>query len=67
MLRMTRVRRLFYEAYVTFAATMKHRVEREDDGPVKKMPKLERDQRLKAVREKVTGLMIENELEPASQ
>eukprot|EP00971_Amphidinium_carterae_P319870 6358082-Amphidinium_carterae.1 len=45
---MTRVRRLFYEAYVTFEATMKHRVEREDDGPVKKMPKLEHDQRLKA-------------------
>ena len=47
---MASLRRLFFEAYTLVASDMKSRVERTDDDPPKKMPRVERQARLLALR-----------------
>ena len=44
------VRRLFFEAYTMVAADMRDRVERTDEDPPKKLPKVEREDRMTRVR-----------------
>ena len=57
-------RQLFFEAYTLVATDMKARVERTDDDPPKKMPKIERETRLDDVKGWYGSLRIEDDKEP---
>ena len=60
------VRRLHFEAYTFVAADLRHRVERTDDEPVRKMPRVERESRVEAVRERVGALAQSDERVPGA-
>jgi hypothetical protein len=47
--KVTSVRRLFYESYTIMVSDLKHRVERTDDEPLRKLPVAERAARLTAL------------------
>ena len=59
------LRRLFFEAYTLVASDMRSRVERTDEDPPKKLPKVERESRVQAIRDRLPGARVTDEREPA--
>ena len=59
------LRRLFFECYTLVASDMRSRVERTDDDPPKKLPRVERESRVEAVKTRLPGARINDEREPA--
>ncbi len=60
------LRRLFFEAYALVVSDMKTRVERGDEDPPRKMPRVEKEDRVEAVRLRLPGARLVDEREPAS-
>jgi hypothetical protein len=58
------LRRLFFEAYTMVASDMRSRVERTDDDPPKKLPRVERENRIDAIRRRLPGARLTDEREP---
>ena len=59
-------RRLYFEAYTYAASDMKLRVERGDDEPPRKMPRVEREDRVDAIRGRLGVTTISDERVPGS-
>ena len=59
------LRRLFFEAYTLVASDMKTRVERTDEDPPRKLPRVERQDRLTALQQRLPGSRLSDEREPA--
>ena len=57
------VKRLFYESYTMMVSEMKHKVERTDGEPPRKLPAPEREARRLSQQEKLSGLEIKGPLE----
>ena len=57
-------RRLFFEAYTLAAADMKGKIDRTDGDPPKKMPKIERESRIDAIKTANGSLKIKDHTEP---
>ena len=49
-------RRLFFQAYTLMASDLKSTVERADDEPARKMPRVERESRVSAVTSRLVGV-----------
>ena len=65
--RMPAFRRLIFECHTYVAADMQARTTRTDDDPPRKMPQAERVQRWTALKGRLTGLTLANELEPSHE
>ena len=61
------VRRLHLEAYTYAVSDMRLRVERTDEDPPRKMPRVERESRVDAIRDRLGKSFIHEERVPASQ
>jgi hypothetical protein len=62
--KVTAVRRLFYESYTIMVSDLKHRVERTDDEPIRKLPIAERAFRLIALQARLgPGVPVADESE----
>ena len=59
------LRRLWYESHAIAISDMKSRLERTAGDAPRQMPSAERMQRLKRQKEALTGLLIDQTLEPA--
>jgi hypothetical protein len=57
--------RLHFEAFTLIASDMKSRVERTDEDPPRKLPRVERETRLAIIRERLPGADISEERVPA--
>ncbi len=64
--RVAQLRRLFFEAYTMVASDMRSRVERTDDDPPKKLPRVERENRIDAIRRRLPGARLTDEREPGA-
>lgn len=58
------LRRLFFESYTLVASDMRSRLERNEDDPPKKLPRVERENRVEAVKSRLPGARINDEREP---
>jgi hypothetical protein len=60
------LRRLFFEAYSTALQDLKARLERGDGDPPRKLPKVDRDNRVEQVRARLPGARLREEREPGA-
>ena len=60
------VRNLYFESYTYAASDMRSRVERTDEDPPRRMPRVERETRVEAVRDRIGKSTISEERIPAS-
>ncbi len=58
------IRQLCYEALTVAVAAIRQRVEQSEDAPIRKLPAQERDERLRRLRERITGFSITGDHEP---
>ena len=59
------IRQLCYEALTVAVAAIRQRVEQNEDAPVRKLPAQEREERLRRLKQRVTGFSISGDYEPA--
>ena len=58
------IRQLCYEALTVAVAAIRQRVEQSEDAPVRKLPAQERDERLRRLKQRITGFSISGDHEP---
>jgi hypothetical protein len=58
------LRRLFFEAYTFVVQDMRTRVDRSEDDPPRKLPRVEHQDRVAAVRSRLPGARLSDEREP---
>ena len=63
--KMSVYRRLFYESFTLAAAELRSRLDRSEDQGPRKLPVPERSARLSEQKKRLTGLVLEGELEPS--
>lgn len=59
------VRQLAYEALTVAVAAIRQRVEQSEDTPIRRLPAQERDERLRRLKQRITGFTIHGDHEPA--
>jgi hypothetical protein len=62
----SKMRRLYFEAYTIMLADTRARVERRDDEPPRKMPRVERESRITAVKARLPGVLTSDERIPGA-
>ena len=62
--RLASLKQLAYESLTVAVAAIKQRIESPSDETAKKLPPQEKDQRLQAVKEKITGFDVSGDYEP---
>ena len=60
------LRRLFFEAYTFMLQDMRSRVDRNEDDPPRKLPRIEREDRVASVRLRLPGARLTEEREPGT-
>jgi hypothetical protein len=60
------LRRLFFECFTLSAADLKYRLERGDDEAPRKIPTVERDERKKALKQRLVGIKLDRDMEPSN-
>ena len=63
--RAAQLRRLYFEAYTLAATEMRRRLDRGDDDTPRQLPTAEREARRDALQQRLTGLDMTGELDPA--